>query len=160
MTKMRRRRVLAVLPVVLLAAGAWAGLGLGLGGAAGEGAGGAGGAAPAAAPLRLAWLSDTHVGSERGAADLRASVADINKQADIAFVLVSGDVTDMGLYRNFREAKDILDGLRVPYHIIPGNHDTKWSDSGGSDFRRMWGDDRFDFEAGGFRFIGLSQGPS
>lgn len=149
MTKLRRR-ILAVLPIALLAIGAWTGLGDGL--AAGEPAAGA-------VPLRFAWLSDTHVGSDRGAADLRASVADINKQANLAFVLVTGDVTEMGLYKNFREAKDILDGLRIPYHIIPGNHDTKWSDSGGSDFRRLWGDDRFAFESGGFRFIGLHQGP-
>ena len=111
------------------------------------------------APLRFAWLSDTHIGSDRGAGDLKASVADINKQTGIAFVLVTGDVTDMGLYTNFRAAKDILDGLDVPYHIIPGNHDTKWSESGGSDFRRIWGDDRFAFESGGFRFVGVAQGP-
>jgi outer membrane protein assembly factor BamB len=111
------------------------------------------------APLRFAWLSDTHIGSDRGADDLRASVSDINAQAGLSFVLVTGDVTEMGSYANFRLAKDILDGLRVPYHIIPGNHDTKWSESGGSDFPRLWGADRFAFASGGFRFIGLSQGP-
>jgi outer membrane protein assembly factor BamB len=111
------------------------------------------------APLRFAWLSDTHVGSDRGAGDLRASVSDINAQPGLSFVLVTGDITEMGSYANFRLAKDILDGLRVPYHIIPGNHDTKWSGSGGSDFQRLWGADRFAFASGGFRFIGLSQGP-
>ncbi len=111
------------------------------------------------APLRFAWLSDTHIGSDRGSDDLMASVGDINRQSGLSFVLVTGDVTDMGFYANFRAAKDILDGLDVPYHIIPGNHDTKWSESGGSDFRRIWGDDRFVFESGGFRFIGVSQGP-
>jgi len=110
-------------------------------------------------PLRFAWLSDTHVGSDRGAGDLRASVSDINAQPGLSFVLVTGDITEMGSYANFRLAKDILDGLRVPYHIIPGNHDTKWSGSGGSDFQRLWGADRFAFASGGFRFIGLSQGP-
>ena len=111
-------------------------------------------------PLRFAWLSDTHVGSDRGAADLRASVSDINARPGLSFVLVTGDVTEMGSYTNLRLAKDILDGLHVPYHIIPGNHDTKWSESGGSDFARLWGADRFAFESGGFRFIGLAQGPS
>jgi outer membrane protein assembly factor BamB len=153
MTKLGHR-VAAALPIALLAAGVWAWI-------CGGGVGLAAGRTPPApaAPLRFAWLTDTHVGSERGAADLRASVADINKQGNFAFVLVTGDVTDMGLYENFREAKDILDGLRVPCHVIPGNHDTKWSESGGSDFRRIWGDDRFVFESGGFRFIGMHQGP-
>jgi outer membrane protein assembly factor BamB len=109
--------------------------------------------------LRFAWLSDSHVGSDRGADDLRASVADINAQRGLSFVLVSGDITEMGSFDNLSLAKQILDGLGVPYHLIPGNHDTKWSESGGSDVARLWGDDRFAFEAGGFRFIGLSQGP-
>jgi len=111
------------------------------------------------APLRFAWLTDLHVGSDRGADDLRASVADINSLAGLSFILVSGDITEMGTYANLSLAKEILDGLRVPYHIIPGNHDTKWSGSGGSDFARIWGGDRFVFESGGFRFIGMSQGP-
>jgi len=116
-------------------------------------------ASAARPPLRFAWLSDTHIGSDRGADDLRIAVGDINSQPGLSFVIVSGDVTDMGSYENLRLAKEILDGLRVPYHIIPGNHDTKWSGSGGSDFARLWGADRFAFESGGFRFIGLSQGP-
>ena len=111
------------------------------------------------APMRFAWLSDLHVGSDRGAADLRASVTDINGLPGLSFVLVTGDITEMGSLENLSQAKAILDGLRVPYHIIPGNHDTKWSESGGSDFARLWGDDRFAFESGGLRFIGLSQGP-
>ena len=135
---------------------ALAGLGLTLLGA---------GAAPATeatagkSRLRFAWLSDPHVGSDRGADDLRASVADINAQRDLSFVLVSGDITEMGSFDNLSLAKQILDRLGVPYHLIPGNHDTKWSESGGSDVARLWGDDRFVFEAAGLRFIGLSQGP-
>ncbi len=111
------------------------------------------------APLRFAWLSDLHIGSDRGDADLRASVADINALPGLSFVLVTGDITEMGSFENLSLAKQILDGLRIPYHIIPGNHDTKWSESGGSDFARLWGADRFSFDSGGFRFIGLSQGP-
>lgn len=127
--------------------------------AAGGAAGATGPAGAGRAGLRFAWLTDTHVGADRGADDLRASVADINAIPGLSFVLVTGDVTEMGSYENLRLAKDILDGLRIPYHIIPGNHDTKWSESGGSDFARLWGADRFAFESGGFRFIGLSQGP-
>lgn len=110
-------------------------------------------------PLRFAWLSDTHVGSDRGADDLSAAVADINATKGLRFVLVTGDITEMGSLAAFRRAKDILDGLRLPYHIIPGNHDTKWSESGGTEFSKLWGSDRFVFKSGGFRFIGLSQGP-
>ena len=71
------------------------------------------------APLRFAWLSDLHVGSDRGAADLQASVADINTLPGLAFVLVTGDITDMGSYGNLRQAKDILDGLARPLSHHP-----------------------------------------
>lgn len=88
-------------------------------------------------PLRFAWLSDTHVGSDRGADDLRAAVADINATPGLQFALVTGDVTEMGSLEELSLAKDILDGLGVRYYIIPGNHDTKWSESGATDLPRL-----------------------
>jgi len=109
--------------------------------------------------LRFAWLTDTHVGSTTGSDDLRRSVRDINHQVDVRFVILSGDITEFGSDAQLREAKAILDSLQVPYHIIPGNHDTKWSASGGTTFRALWGNDRFVFDAGGYRFIGIHQGP-
>ena len=109
--------------------------------------------------FRFAWLSDTHIGSPTADVDLEAAVQDINTLQDIAFVLVSGDVTEMGSDAELAQAKAILDRLQKPYHIIPGNHDTKWSESGCTTFRRLFKDDRFAFEYGGFRFAGLHQGP-
>ena len=111
------------------------------------------------AQFRFAWLSDTHVGATTGAEDLRASVRDINAMNDIAFVILSGDITEMGSNEQLKAAKSILDSLNKPYHILPGNHDTKWSESGATMFPRLWGNDRFVFDFGGYRFIGLHQGP-
>jgi len=109
--------------------------------------------------FRFAWLTDTHIGSANAAADLEASVRDINGMPGIAFVLLSGDITEIGSDEQFAQAKAILDTLQKPYHILPGNHDTKWSESGCTTFRRLFKDDRFMFEYGGYRFIGLHQGP-
>jgi outer membrane protein assembly factor BamB/predicted MPP superfamily phosphohydrolase len=110
-------------------------------------------------PFRFAWLSDTHVGSSTGEQDLRAAVRDINSLTGLSFVVVSGDVTEYGSREQLRLAKELLDGLRIPCHVMPGNHDTKWSESGATDFARLWKEDRFVFDYGGFRFIGLHQGP-
>ncbi len=110
-------------------------------------------------PLRFAWLTDTHVGSGTGEQDLRAAVRDINSLTGLSFVVLSGDVTEYGSREQFRLAKEILDELKLPCHILPGNHDTKWSESGATDFARFWQADRFVFEQGGFRFVGLHQGP-
>lgn len=115
--------------------------------------------ASAVEPFRFAWLSDTHVGSETAADDLRAAVRDINAMPDVRFVVVSGDITEYGARAQLELTREILGGLRVPFHVIPGNHDTKWSESGGTDFPHIFGSDRFVFEQGGYRFIGLHQGP-
>jgi len=79
------------------------------------------------ASFKFAWLTDTHVGSTSGAADLELSVRDINANDDLAFVVLSGDITEMGSDAQLDLAKSILDSLRKPYYIIHGNHDTNWS---------------------------------
>jgi len=114
---------------------------------------------PGAEGFRFAWLSDTHIGSETAAEDLRAAVRDINAMPDVRFVIISGDITEYGSRAQLTLAREILDGFKPPLHIIPGNHDTKWSESGAADFPRLFGSDRFMFEHGGYRFIGLHQGP-
>jgi outer membrane protein assembly factor BamB len=110
-------------------------------------------------PLRFIWLSDTHVGSQTGEADLRRSVADINSLTGYKFVIISGDITEFGGHEQFLLAKSILDGLHLPLYIEPGNHDCKWSESGATEFARVFGSDRFVFDAGGFCFIGMHEGP-
>ena len=109
--------------------------------------------------LRFAWLSDTHVGGTTGAEDLRASIRDINRLGGLSFVIVSGDITEYGSLVQLTLAKQILDSLAIPYHLLPGNHDTKWSESGATDFPRLFGSDRFVFAEQGIRFIGMHEGP-
>jgi outer membrane protein assembly factor BamB len=109
---------------------------------------------------KFVLFSDTHVSElGTGTADLRLAVADVNSQPDIDLVLVSGDITDTNTGENLATAKRILDSLHVPYYIIPGNHDTKWSGSAGANFREFWGDDKFSFTYNGICFIGFHQGP-
>lgn len=109
--------------------------------------------------LIFAWMSDTHIGSQTAADDLNGVVDDINRATHIDFAIVSGDVTETDTHNSLQEAKEILDRLDIPYYIIPGNHDTKWSSSGGARFASLWGDDRFNVEIGEYRFIGIHQGP-
>jgi outer membrane protein assembly factor BamB/predicted phosphodiesterase len=110
--------------------------------------------------FKFALFSDTHIIENSTAIeDLKQVVADVNKNPVIEFVLVSGDITEINTGSNLIIAKEILDELNKPYYIIPGNHDTKWSGSGGSNFRALWGDDKFVFDFNDFRFIGFHQGP-
>lgn len=112
-------------------------------------------------PFRFAFLSDTHIGSPNGRAeeDLRRTVADINTLQNISFVVLTGDITELGTNEELRLAKRILDSLQVPYYIIPGNHDTGWSESGGLSFNQTFGDDKFYFKHNGIHFIGCASGP-
>jgi outer membrane protein assembly factor BamB/predicted phosphodiesterase len=111
--------------------------------------------------FRFAFLSDTHIGSPNGGAeeDLRRSIADINNMKDIAFVVITGDITELGTNEELKLAKRLFDSLHVPYHIIPGNHDTGWSESGGVMFSTVFGYDKFSFEYAGIRFLGCASGP-
>jgi outer membrane protein assembly factor BamB/predicted phosphodiesterase len=112
-------------------------------------------------PFRFAFISDTHIGSPNGGAeeDLRRTVADINQMTDIDFVVITGDITELGTDEEIRLAKKILSDLKVPYYIIPGNHDSGWSESGGVSFGKVFGNDRFVFEHNGIVFMGCASGP-
>ena len=109
--------------------------------------------------FKYAFVSDTHVGATTGEEDLRRTVADINKQADIAFTVITGDITEMGTNDELKLAKSILAELKKPYYIIPGNHDTGWSESGGVSFIKEFGADKFTFDYNGYRFIACASGP-
>ena len=110
-------------------------------------------------PLRCAWLSDLHVGAPDAERYLTQTVHALNRIDDIRCVLISGDITEMGSDQELLTAHTILARLRHPFHIIPGNHDTKWSASGTTTFPRLFGNDRFVVDYGGYRFVGLHQGP-
>ncbi len=112
-------------------------------------------------PFTFALLTDTHIsrGNPIPLEDLNNSVADINKNPNIRFVVVSGDVTESGDSLSIVAAKEALDKLNVPYYAASGNHETKWSDSGCRDFAVVFGADRFYFEYGGCAFIGFNSGP-
>ncbi len=109
--------------------------------------------------FKFAWLSDIHIGYPTATEDLQRSVNDINSLDSISFTIVSGDITATGTLDELTLAKQLLDSLEKPYYIIPGNHDTKWSESGCTDFIKLWGNDRFVFEYDKYLFIGLHEGP-
>src|SRR5215831_6476131 len=103
------------------------------------------------AAFRFIHISDTHIGSPNGSAeeDLRRTVQDINQLKNVAFVIITGDITELGTDQQLNLAKQILDSLHVKYYIIPGNHDSGWSESGGVSFTRIFGSDKFVFDYSG-----------
>jgi outer membrane protein assembly factor BamB/calcineurin-like phosphoesterase family protein len=110
--------------------------------------------------FRFAMLSDTHIGSGTAQEDLERTVADINTQPGIEFVMISGDITEFGSDEELKLARSIFDKLQKPWHIIPGNHDTKWSESGCNTFRTVFGGETFSFQHKGYWFLGTNCGPN
>lgn len=109
---------------------------------------------------KFAHVSDTHIGNETAAEDLKRTVQDINADPELQFVVISGDITEFGADEELKLAKSILNGLNKPWYIIPGNHDMNWSESGGNSFKTIFGSETFAFKHNGFLFLGTNCGPN
>lgn len=120
----------------------------------------AGDVPPASGTIKFAFITDDHYSEgSRSISDLRACIRDINQQDSIAFVVFGGDITDFGTGEQFRSFKSMADSLDVKYWVIAGNHDANWSESGCNDFLTTFGYEQFEFEYGGWRFLGTNCGP-
>lgn len=110
--------------------------------------------------FRFALITDLHVTKDSLAYnDLVRTVNQINNTDDISFVLVTGDLTEEGDKASLQKVKSLLDRLNVKYYAISGNHETKWSESGSTDFGHIFGSERFKFQYGGYTFLGFGTGP-
>jgi 3',5'-cyclic AMP phosphodiesterase CpdA len=71
--------------------------------------------------VRLAHISDLHFGAEDPVvvAGLRADL----RGQDLGQVLLSGDLTMRARTRQFRQARELLDAIGLPWMSVPGNHD-------------------------------------
>lgn len=110
--------------------------------------------------FKFAFVSDTHIGSNTAADDLRRTVQDINANPSLKFVVITGDITEFGSDNELKLAKQILDSLNKPWHIVPGNHDSNWSESGSNSFKKVFGAETFSFTHNGYLFAGTSSGPN
>ena len=110
-------------------------------------------------PLKIAFITDTHYGTSGNNSYTRRCIADINSLDSVDFVLMGGDLTNVGSDVQIAGAKSAFDDLNRPYWVVSGNHDSKWSESGCTTFPKTIGYDNFDFKAGGYRFIGCESGP-
>jgi len=109
--------------------------------------------------LRIAFLTDIHVSpGAPSESNLENIVAEINAD-NYDFAVVTGDLTNTGLDTELVTVHRILSQLRIPLHIVPGNHETNWSESACQTFPRLWGNDRFFFSSGNYLFIGFDTGP-
>lgn len=97
--------------------------------------------------FRFAFITDT----QRWYDETEDAVVAINLRPDVDFVLHGGDLTDFGATKELLWQRDILNGLKVPYVCLIGNHDCLGT--GEEVFNKVFGDPNFAFTAGNVRFI-------
>jgi outer membrane protein assembly factor BamB/predicted MPP superfamily phosphohydrolase len=110
--------------------------------------------------IKFAHVADIHIGNAMANEDLERTVKDLNSMTDLDFVILAGDITEFGSDAELTEAKNLLDKLNKPWYIVPGNHDSKWSESGCNSFVRIFGSESYVFEKKGILFIGTPSGPN
>ena len=81
-----------------------------------------GNSAGAFQPLKILTLGDMHVLDEASTEYPSKVVEAMNREGG-DLVLVCGDMATDGKRAELEFAKGVLDGFKMPYHVVPGNHD-------------------------------------
>lgn len=74
----------------------------------------------------VAHISDAHFGAHDPT--IAGALADELNGGGYHVVAISGDITQRGRVDQFRAARQWLDGISIPYVIVPGNHDVPMFD--------------------------------
>lgn len=119
-----------------------------------------GGAASAAVtPFTFAQISDTHISTVVSSHDsnLQAAITELNAMNPTpAFVIHTGDITELGKAVEFDRYKAMAQSLSMPAYYSPGNHETRWADMSINRFASEMGSPNISFLHNGVRFIGFN----
>ncbi len=118
----------------------------------------------AAAPERFDFvqLADPQISrteTERDLENLKRAARQIRAlEPKPAFVVICGDLVDVGSPATRAAFDEGLAAFDLPVHLIPGNHDVIVPPRASSlaSFRKRHGGDTFAFEHGGYSFIGVN----
>lgn len=106
------------------------------------------GAGSVGASYNVAFISDPHDYYD----GLEKQVKYINKnKSAFDFVVVCGDLSNVGLASEFEKTKEILDKLTIPYITTSGNHDLLIN--GPKIYKKLFGEDDYVFVYKDTKFI-------
>lgn len=98
--------------------------------------------------FKVAIFSDTHDYYE----ELDEIIAYINAHQDeYAFAIVMGDITNIGLLKEFKTARKFLSKLKIPYITTIGNHDLLTN--GGYIYEQLFGKETYSLDFKQTKFI-------
>lgn len=111
------------------------------------------------AQTEFALLTDLHVSPGNANEQALAKIIDEINADKVPFVIITGDLTNQGSNEELAVVKKLFDRFTMPYYILPGNHETTWSQSAVKEYYRLFGNDRFCFKRGNQLFVGYNTGP-
>ena len=101
-------------------------------------------------------ITDTHIGITAHHQETRAYIQTFNAlDPQPAFIVNTGDCTELGSTEEYRRYREIMSELRIPLINVPGNHDVRWSAIGKEGFARWLGPLRMHWEREGCHFFAL-----
>lgn len=98
-------------------------------------------------PFKVALISDSHYHFE----ELEAAINHINQRIDISFIIVTGDISENGLQKEFELFHTRMVRARVPYLTVIGNHDHL--SNGAEVYKQMFGPLNYTFTFHNTKFI-------
>ncbi len=69
----------------------------------------------------LLHLSDLHFGTEKP--ECLIAIEKFCQEHQPELIVVSGDLTQRAKFIQFYNCRQFLDSLKIPYIVVPGNHD-------------------------------------
>ncbi|MBP1641237.1 MAG: bamB 3 [Bacteroidetes bacterium] len=111
------------------------------------------------AQTKFALLTDLHVSPGNANERALSGIIDEINASDLPFVIITGDITNQGSNAELSNVKRQFGRFRKPYYLIPGNHETTWSQSAVREYYRLFGSDRFFFKQDNLLFVGYNTGP-
>lgn len=103
----------------------------------------------------IATINDIHILEESCTALLQTAVDRINGLDNLRWTGILGDISYNTRRDRFEWAKDTLDGLKMPYQAIPGNHDVVGSGLAYAEYSRCFGERSWVRQVENWYFIGL-----
>ena len=109
---------------------------------------------PSTGAFTFVHLSDLHIGAPKAEKSFKDALDDVERRyPEAEFVIITGDVTDMGTREQFTSFTKIADAFPKRVYCVPGNHDARWAPNGKEDYRDCLGPTNQVFIHKGVKFI-------
>jgi 3',5'-cyclic AMP phosphodiesterase CpdA len=97
--------------------------------------------------FQIALISDPHYHFNK----LKDALVDIDNRKDVAFIIVTGDITENGLQKEFELFHQLMAQSRKPFLTVIGNHD--YLSNGAAVYQQIFGPLNYSFTFNKVKFV-------